>query len=448
MSSLFENKLNKLYESYGILNEGVQSIRPQYQMISDNDFNSLLKLDPTYQGDDNLGKYTKWILDLYKKFVKDRKEEEKYKKSLEYKKSHPDAIVNQPVYQSQDRIEDFQKIRDLLVDYEKYKKDIKQDVSKFNSIAELASAIRVSRDKDVSVDEQAKENYKVFREAMADGLKVVYNGSNFIIGVPETYEASSHFKKPVTDWCTAYPDMYEGYMNEYGGQYYIHLNKHTGELYQLHYNSNQFKNASDHEINKKEFISKYPELKKFYNKIIPFKYYVMWQLLSKQPTEKQQLQAVTLHGDAIQYIENPSEEVQLATVDQYGKAIQYIKNPSEKVQLAAVKRDGRAIQYINNPSEEVQLAAVDESGFAIEYIENPSEEIQLASVNEDGYVITYIKNPSEEVQLVAVKNWGPAIQFIENPSEEVQLAAVQNNENAIRYIKNPSMKVKHAVSLA
>ena len=342
-----------------------------------------------------------------------------------------------PSQKSIDKIEDFQKLPDLLSKFVKLAKDIKQPINSFKSVADLASAIRASEEKDISVDEKAQTNYKVFREAMSDGLKVVYQDNDWVIGVPETYEASSHFKDPVTDWCTAYPDMYERYIKEFGGKYYIHLNKHTGELYQLHAESGQFKDASDKEIDCGEFAKENPQLKAFYDKIIPMKYYQFWPLHSKLPTEAEQLAAVEQNGFAIKYIKNPSEQMQLSAVKQDGWAIRYINSPSEQVQLAAVRQNSWAIRYINNPSEQVQLAAVEHAGQAIQYIDNPSERVQLVAAKKDGYAIDYIKNPSERVQLAAVEQKGNSIQCIKNPSEQVQLAAVRQNEDAIEYIKNP-----------
>jgi len=58
----------------------------------------------------------------------------------------------------------------------------------------------------------------------------------------------------------------------------------------------------------------------------------------EKQTEEIQLNAVTLNGEAIRYIENPSESVQLAAVKQNKDATQYIKNPLEAVQLLAVKQ--------------------------------------------------------------------------------------------------------------
>ena len=421
-----------------LLTEGIAELKRQYPNISDNDYQQLIRMDPTYKGGNEIGKFGRWILDLYNLFVKDRLAEEKYEQAKEYVTKHPEAkMPPAPVQKSIDKIEDFQKLPDLLSKFSKLAKDIKQPITNFKSVADLASAVRSASEKDISVDEKAEANYKVFREAMTDGLKVVYQDNDWVIGIPETYEASSHFKDPVTDWCTAYPDMYERYIGKFGGNYYIHLNKHTGGLYQLHVESNQFKDASDREIDRDEFAKENPQLKAFYDKIIPMEYYKFWKLHNKTPTEAEQLAAVEHYGIVLRYIKNPSEQVQLAAVKQDGYAIRYIKNPSEQMQLAAVRQNGLAITDIKNPSEQVKLAAVRENGMAIEYIKNPSEEVQLAAVKQTGYAIQYIDNPSEQVKLAAVAQAGYAIQHIVFPSEEVQLAAVRQNKYAIEYIKNP-----------
>ena len=441
--NLYEELLNlagiELDEAERVmLTEGIAELKRQYPNISDNDYQQLIRMDPTYGGGNEIGKFGRWILDLYNMFVKDRLAEEKYEQAKEYVSQHPEAkMPPAPVQKSIDKIEDFQKLPDLLSKFVKLTKDIKQPINSFKSVSDLASAVRSASEKDISVDEKAQANYKIFRDAMSDGLKVVYQDNDWVVGIPETYESSSHFKEPVTNWCTAYPDMYKRYMEGYGGNYYIHLNKHTGELYQLHAESNQFKDASDKEIDRSEFAEENPHLKSFYDKIIPMSYYRFWQLHTKMPTEAEQLAAVKQDGYAIKYIKNPSEQVQVAAVSQEAYAIDYIKNPSEQVQLVAVKQEPFAIKYIKNPTKQVQLVAVKKDGYAIQYIKNPSEEVQLAAVSQDGTAIRYIKNPSEQVQLAAVEQTWWVINYIDNPSEEVQLAAVKKNIIAIVNMKNP-----------
>ena len=408
---LYEELLNlagiELNESDKILlTEGISELKRQYPNISDNDYQQLIQMDPTYSGGNEIGKFGRWILDLYNLFVKDRLAEEKYEKAKAYVAQHPEAkMTPAPTQKSVDKIEDFQKLPDLLSKFSKLAKDIKQPITNFKSVADLASAVRSASEKDISVDEKAEANYKIFREAMSDGLKVVYQDNDWVIGIPETYESSAHFKKPVTDWCTAYPDMYEKYLNEFGGKYYIHLNKHTGDLYQLHAESGQFKDASDKEIDCDEFAKENSQLKSFYDKIIPMEYYKFWSLHNKLPTEAEQLAAVRKNGYVIKIIKKQSEQIQLAAVKQNGYAIKYIDNPSEEVQLAAVEQNGYSIGYIKNPSEEVQLVAVKNDWGSIDYIKNPSEEVQLAAVKRSRFAIDYIINPYPSVYQYVEDNY-------------------------------------------
>ena len=379
--------IEQLFENCGMntpveyLCETASSKAQQYKVNSPEEFEMLVSQDPTYDHSIDDGKFIDWIFSLWRNYKTDEQKEKKYQKAVAYKQEHPDAqLPPKPEKMSQDKIEDFEKIRDFLLVLKDNLKLIKGDMSHFKSVADLASFVRGIKEKDISVDKRAMKNYKVFRDAMNDGLEVVYNGPNFIIGVPTTYKASSHFKDPITDWCTAYPEKYDYYLKN-GGKYYIHLNKHTGDLYQIHYESGQFKDASDREIDKEEFISDYPELKLVYDKILPMDKYNWWILHNRQPTEQELIAAVKKYDWTIQYIKNPTEKVQLAAVEENGGAIKYIIekgiHPSEKVQFAAVKDAGGAIQYIIkngiHPLEEVQLAAVKQDCYAIKCIENPSE---------------------------------------------------------------------------
>lgn len=177
-----------------LLTEGIAELKRQYPNISDNDYQHLIQMDPTYKGGNEIGKFGRWILDLYNLFVKDRLAEEKYEKAKAYVAQHQEAKMPPvPVQKSFDKIEDFLKLPDLLSKFTKLAKDIKQPITNFKSVADLASAVRASEEKDVQVNEKAQANYKVFRDAISDGLKVVYQDNDWVIGIPETYESSSHF---------------------------------------------------------------------------------------------------------------------------------------------------------------------------------------------------------------------------------------------------------------
>ena len=49
------------------IKENIEAVKKYYPNIDDNVFMQLIALDPTYRGKDSLGKYGKWILNLFNK---------------------------------------------------------------------------------------------------------------------------------------------------------------------------------------------------------------------------------------------------------------------------------------------------------------------------------------------------------------------------------------------
>ena len=61
------DQLNKSHLSIS-LNEDIESVRKNFPNISDEDFNRLIRLDPTFKdGRNSVGTYGKWILSLFQK---------------------------------------------------------------------------------------------------------------------------------------------------------------------------------------------------------------------------------------------------------------------------------------------------------------------------------------------------------------------------------------------
>lgn len=98
---------------------------------------------------------------------------------------------------------------------------------------------------------------------------------------------------------------------------------------------------------------------------------------------------MTFNGHALKLIRNPTEEQQIMAVSRSGCAIRDILNPSEAVKLASVRCGGTSIRYITNPSEEIQLAAVKRYAFSIMHIPNPSELVSITAVKLDNNVLQY-----------------------------------------------------------
>lgn len=56
-----------LRENNEFLYEDIEAVKKYYPNIDDGTFMQLIQLDPTYRGNDSVGKYGKWLLNLYNK---------------------------------------------------------------------------------------------------------------------------------------------------------------------------------------------------------------------------------------------------------------------------------------------------------------------------------------------------------------------------------------------
>ena len=409
------NELREIIKE--IINEATaDEIKTKYYPdITQEIFNDIVNTDKITSNLENgkIGNYAKWLLNLYKK--------------------------------NNLKLEDLYKAEEYLPVFDKLSKANKleiKDINKYKSLADLYNVIAdyVGNDKTISKQDEIRKE--------KSGIKKIYEDNRFLVIQPLTEEAACYYGKG-TQWCTASTNgnnMFNYYNSK--GPLYIIMDKTKRnkvgdyEKYQIHFETAQFMDSSDEDID----FDEHKELKELMTKLIKHlningielvKQNYKYLMFIPNPNEEVQLEAVKKYEDAIRFIPNPSEEVQLEAVKKNGLVIRYIKNPSEEVQLEAVKKNGFAIDYIKNPSEEVKLEAVKQNGLAIGYIPNPSEELKLEAVKRDGFAIRHIQNPSEEVQLEAVKKNAYAIRDIPNPSEEVQLEAVKENGDVIEYIKNP-----------
>lgn len=234
-----------------ILNEDIESMKKYFPNIPDEQFQSLIELDPTYKpGSKNAGNYGRWILTLANKgkldnigHVKDLltrfNEESKYLKNKDIMR-----------YKTMDEVED------MLNDEDSYKEQ--------------------SHRQEVRDRQKARKNADLGNEA-----KKVYEDSDWEVWVPLTYAASCKLGQGAS-WCTASTESdyyYNYYKNNFGGDYYINISKHDPEeKYQFHFESNQFMDVDDYEIDLENFLTKNTGLKEFYSDIIYNSYVKMWHI--------------------------------------------------------------------------------------------------------------------------------------------------------------------------
>lgn len=218
-----------------LLIEDIEAVRRNFPKISDEDFNRLIRLDPTFKDDkDSVGTYGKWILTLFNK----------------------GKLANEG------------HVFDVLSRFEQEKKNLKnKDIGKFKSIEEVDEYLNdddsykeLSHRQEVRGRQKDRKNVDLGSEA-----EKVLETSEWEVWVPKTYAASCKLGQG-SSWCTASTESdyyYKYYTNS--GDLYINLNKaDTEEKYQFHFETSSFMDIDDRSIDIMEFLEDKPELKEFY----------------------------------------------------------------------------------------------------------------------------------------------------------------------------------------
>ena len=236
---LFENKkVEDIYDKH-------------YKDIPDNEFRSLIAIDPTSiikDGGDpvapsfddikKVGQYSKWLFKLYMSDLM--------------------------------KFEDTYKAKEYLAVFDNLKKKnvldrdgIEKDINKYKNLPELFSAIEeyAENDDDDNVYSKGDEERKIKN----DESTKMFENDNWLVVIPKTHRAACYYGNN-TQWCTASKDD-DGYFNQYSdeGPLYINIDKTKNEKYQFHFPSSQFMDETDAQIDLAHFYENNPDLKEFYN---------------------------------------------------------------------------------------------------------------------------------------------------------------------------------------
>jgi ankyrin repeat protein len=106
---------------------------------------------------------------------------------------------------------------------------------------------------------------KIKEEQVQQELQLIYDGNEIKVYMPTTEAAACHVGQG-TKWCTAATEgdnMFSHY-NAKGPLYVVQPKYplHDGEKYQLHFETNQYMDERDHEIDLCRLLQKFPELRK------------------------------------------------------------------------------------------------------------------------------------------------------------------------------------------
>lgn len=181
-----------------------------YSDIPKEEFESIITSDPTYDSNSpsKMGKYSKWLLKLYK--------------------------------QGKLKIEDLYKYRESLQAFHTYRNQLsKKDIMAYGDGNQLYDAVKQF----IENPNQATSHSDAIRRIKQDVDKV-YEDDEWLILIPKTEEAAKYYGKG-TRWCTAanYNNMFKYYNQD--GPLYINIDKDTNEKYQFHFESEQFMDSSD-----------------------------------------------------------------------------------------------------------------------------------------------------------------------------------------------------------
>lgn len=123
---------------------------------------------------------------------------------------------------------------------------VEGDLFKYKSIADLGTFIE-TLDIDTILGRTKGEQSSDVNSA-ASNIEVPYEDKEWKVIIPKSYDASCYWGNG-TKWCTATRESNEWY-DTYSSQgpLYIIINKHTNEKYQFHFESEQFMNKNDIDI--------------------------------------------------------------------------------------------------------------------------------------------------------------------------------------------------------
>lgn len=227
-----------------LLNEDIEAVKKYYPNIDNDTFMELISLDPTYRdGSNSVGKYGKWILNLFNKGTIAEK--------------------------------DFRDIAKILNQFTTYRNRVQnKDLNSYKTLDDLSDILAQVVDDDFMLSDRQKlrfkKNIKAGRVSTSaeDDYDVVFEDNQYIVYVPNTHEASMKLGKG-TQWCTAHEnrDWYKKYTRD-NGKLYIIKDKTTGYRWQYSDIKGDFLNQEDEEFNVTELLNTDKKLKNFMFSVI------------------------------------------------------------------------------------------------------------------------------------------------------------------------------------
>jgi predicted DNA-binding ArsR family transcriptional regulator len=220
-----------------------------YSDIQKDIYDEIIQADPTSKPK-LMGKYGKWLLNLYKS----------------------DNLKTEDLYKATDYLELFHKYKHKLTE---------KDINKYSSLPDLFKVIEPYYTPDTQYLNENEHKLK-------GQFKEVFTGKNYRIIIPLTLNASKYFGRN-TQWCTTSTDMFKHYTKNQNpneitkDNLYILYTDNEKDKKQFHFRDQQFMDIFDNRIDLEEFYKKNPDIYDFFKKYfnpIPVNIYLSRQNIS------------------------------------------------------------------------------------------------------------------------------------------------------------------------
>lgn len=293
MNLLTEHILNEVYSYYsGLLNESItiEKAKSVFNTIPENILQQLMEIDPTYHGGDKVGKFFTWIANSY---LKDH------------------SILGNP-----------SRSKEILTIFKDNQTRFTQrvELKNFHNITEIESFLNDQGMLNQQEDDPIRRN--IDNAEVRNGTNVQLNGNTWLIIIPTNYAAAKHFGSN-TNWCTAADNdgsYYKHYLADYGGCYYILINKQDpSEKYQFHFESDQFMDVDDYQIGSKIYgLNGFSELDAFFKNAIGAHWAEIITHAGEEENGDNWIQTDTFSFDPNYYILRNEGTGEYKIVNQYG----------------------------------------------------------------------------------------------------------------------------------
>jgi len=156
------------------------------------------------------------------------------------------------------KLEDIAMLGDNLETFERVKARLPvKDINAYKTPGALHDAVAPFMELAPVESNRAEERRIDRRMHQDDHAEILYNDVDYKVLTPLSPEAARHFGRN-TQWCTTQTHMYDHYTQN--GPLIIILEKKTNRRWQFHFDSQQFMDERDNQIDLKTFCAQHPKI--------------------------------------------------------------------------------------------------------------------------------------------------------------------------------------------